>query len=213
MERRLLVHLRARERIVGEDRDVELAALETGPLAAALLGGVGLAGFNALSEAVRDGLLVDANDHDAEVGQRLGEVGDPLEGDRLGDDDHRAPRAATLPSQRERGEDGERLADADVEAEPTAAVGIEAPRAGGLVRIEDDRGVPPRELERLGAVAVGAIALARALVMVLDRALAFWIGVEPGPEALRPVLRELQAHVVDLLVLPDRGLERPRSHG
>ena len=47
---RRLIHLRARERLVGDDGHVELAALKSRPLAAALLGGVGLARLQALAQ-------------------------------------------------------------------------------------------------------------------------------------------------------------------
>ena len=206
-EHRLLVHLRARERLVGDDRHIELAALEPRPLAAALLGRVGLARLQALAQPAREGLLVEADDHHAEVGQGLTDVVDPLERDGLRDDDHRAARAPGLPRQRERSQDGERLADTDVEAEPTTMVGVEAPRAGDLMGVEDNRGVPARELERLAAVAVGAVALTGALVALLDDPLALRLGLAEGPETLGPLSRVGESELVDVLVFAGVGLE------
>ena len=134
--------------------DVELAALEAGPFAAALLGESVSLVSTPFRRPCAISLLVDPDDDDAEVGQRLRDVLDPLERDRLGDDDDGAAGAARLPGQRERGKNGERLAHADVEAEATAPVGVEPTRARDLVRVQDDRGIPPRELERRGTIAV-----------------------------------------------------------
>src|SRR5262249_49865508 len=163
-----------------------------------LFGRVGLARLGALAQTAGDGPLVDADDDHTEVRQGSLDVRDPLEGDRLRYDDDRTAGSTALACERGRRPDGERRSNPHGETKPTARVRVDASRPGDLMRVEHDRGVPPRELERLGAVAVGPEPLPRALVPALDDPLALRVGLQPGAEALGPLRSERQADVVHL---------------
>ncbi len=95
-EHLLLVHLGPRHRVEAEDHDVDLAALQKGPLLGPLLRRVGVGGDDALAGAAADLLALRADHDDAVVRQRAQDVVVPLPHQRARHEDHRAADPALL---------------------------------------------------------------------------------------------------------------------
>jgi hypothetical protein len=135
-EHLLLVHLGPRHRVEAEDHDVDLAALQEGPLLGPLLRGVGVGGDEALAGAAADLLALRADHDDAVVGQRAQDVVVPLPHERARHEDHGAADPALLARAGDDRQRGVGLADADVEEHAAAALVEHAQHAGDLMQLE-----------------------------------------------------------------------------
>jgi hypothetical protein len=147
------VHARAAHGAVGQQDEVVLAGLETGPLLGALFGLVGLRRLDELPVLLLVG-DVGADQEHAVVREHGRGLVAPLQDQRVRDEHDGPPNPPLLPRGADGRERGEGLADADIVDEDPAAVGEQAPHARALVVEELPLriGGPAGDADRLVAV-------------------------------------------------------------